>query len=206
MLCTDESCISCFKKSFASSIKVKFWNYDRNIILPRQVFLNSNTNYWFTCEMGHQFDMPLVRISFQDSWCRYCVNKTEQKLQDHLLTDFPLLKRDCTPQWSSKKRYDFMIPELQIIIELDGPQHFIQISNWETPDTQFTNDLEKTMTALDNGYSVIRIIQEDVLNDTYDWYNELYTIIQSTNSTMVSCLCKNNEYELLLIHINAMGF
>ena len=60
------------------------------------------------------------------------------------------------------------------------------------------------MTALDNGYSVIRIIQEDVLNDTYDWYNELYTIIQSTNSTMVSCLCKNNEYELLLIHINAM--
>ena len=60
------------------------------------------------------------------------------------------------------------------------------------------------MTALDNGYSVIRIIQEDVLNDTYDWYNELYSIIQSTNKTMVSCLCKNNEYELLLIHINAM--
>ena len=40
------------------------------------------------------------------------------------------------------------------------------------------------MTALDNGYSVIRIIQEDVLNDTYDWYNELHTIIQSTNSIM----------------------
>ena len=109
------------------------------------------------------------------------MNKTEQKLQDHLLIDFPLLQRECTPQWSNKKRYDFIIPELQIIIELDGPQHFIQISNWETPDTQFTNDLEKTMIALDNGYSVIRIIQEDVLNDTYDWYNELYTIIQNTN-------------------------
>ena len=122
-------------------------------------------------------------------------------MQDRHFTDFPHSNVNVPYNGQIK-----MIPELQIIIELDGPQHFIQISNWETPDTQFTNDLEKTMTALDNGYSVIRIIQEDVLNDTYDWYNELYSIIQSTNKTMVSCLCKNNEYELLLIHINAMGF
>ena len=96
-------CNACFKKSFSISVKVKFWNYDRNTSLPREVFLNSNSKYWFVCEKGHDFDIELGSISSLKNWCRYCVNKTEQKMQDCLLTDFLSLQRECTPQWSNKK-------------------------------------------------------------------------------------------------------
>ena len=96
-----------------------------------------------------------------------------------------------------------MIPEMQIIIELDGPQHFIQISNWDSPENQFCNDMEKTVRACDNGYRVIRIIQEDVHNYRYDWYKVLYDTI-TRSKDMVSYISKNNEYELLSISINAI--
>ena len=32
--------------------------------------------------------------------------------------------------------------EQKVIIELDGPQHFIQISNWKTPEEQFEGKVE----------------------------------------------------------------
>ena len=92
---------------------------------------------------------------------------------------------------------------MQVIIELDGAQHFRQISNWDSPENQFCNDMKKTMMAFDNGYRVIRIVQEDVYNDSYDWYSVLYDTI-TRSKDMVSYICKNNEYELLSISINAL--
>ena len=146
--------------------------------------------------------MALESVSSQN-WCQYCVNKTEQKLQNQLMIDFPSVQREITFQWSNKKRYDFMIPEMQIIIELDGLQHFKQVSNWDSPENQFCNDMEKTMMACDNGYRVIHIVQEDVYNDNYDWYSVLYDTITSSKE-MVSYISTNNEYELLSISINAL--
>ena len=59
------------------------------------------------------------------------------------------------------------------------------------------------MMACDNGYRVIRIVQEDVYNDNYDWYSVLYDTITSSKE-MVSYISTNNEYELLSISINAL--
>ena len=131
------------------------------------------------------------------------MHKTEHKLQDRLFIQFPSLQREFSPVWSSKKRYDFMIPEMKIIIELDGPQHFRQISNWDSPENQFCNDMKKIMMACDNGYRVIRIVQEDVQNNSYDWYKVLYDTI-TRSKDMVSYISTNNEYELLSISINAI--
>ena len=44
---------------------------------------------------------------------------------------------------------------MQIINELDGPQHFIQVRNWDSPENQFFNNMIKTITANDNSYRVI---------------------------------------------------
>jgi hypothetical protein len=49
-----------------------------------------------------------------------------------------------------------------------------------------------------NNYSVIRIIQEDVFYDTYDWLNELKQNINKiiTDKKVQNIfMCKNNEYE-----------
>jgi very-short-patch-repair endonuclease len=94
--------------------------------------------------------------------------------------------------------YDFCIPEYKIIIELDGPQHFTQIMNWKSPEEQYKTDIFKEECANNNGYSIIRLLQTDVLNDTYDWLKELCEEIEEVkNGDEIAnvYLCKNNEYQ-----------
>jgi very-short-patch-repair endonuclease len=52
--------------------------------------------------------------------------------------------------------------------------------------------------ANENGFSVIRILQEDVFKDKYDWLTELCENIEkNTNDNRVQniYMCKNNEYK-----------
>lgn len=134
--------------------------------------------------------------------CPYCVNKTETKLYEKLLPLYPTLIIQYKQEWCKKLKhlpFDFCIPEYKIIIELDGPQHFQQISNWSSPEEQFENDKYKEKCANDNEYSVIRILQEDVFYDTYDWCKELCeTIEEIKNGDEIAnvYLCKNNEYDI----------
>ena len=70
--------------------------------------------------------------------------------------------------------------------------------NWKSPEETRTVDLYKMKCANSNGFSVIRILQEDVYYDTYDWLDELCTtIIKIVQKKIVQniYLCKNNEYE-----------
>ena len=105
-------------------------------------------------------------------------------------------------KWCKKKSYlpfDFVIPEHNIIIELDGRQHFTQVSNWSSPEEQQINDKYKMDCANKHNYSVIRLLQEDVFYDTYNWLEELNEnikkIIEEKNIQNIY-MCKNNEYDI----------
>ena len=55
--------------------------------------------------------------------------------------------------------------------------------------------------ANNNGYSIIRILQEDVFYDTYNWLKELDdNIIKIKNDKIIQniFMCKNNEYNNFL--------
>ena len=129
---------------------------------------------------------------------------------------FPSIITQFKQEWCKNINcfpFDFCITEHKIIIELDGPQHFIQVSNWTPPEEQLKNDKYKEKCANDNGYSTIRIIQNDVWKDKYDWCKELcetienirngnnqrYENVDSKNPRFHKVvniyLCKNNEYE-----------
>jgi very-short-patch-repair endonuclease len=69
-----------------------------------------------------------------------------------------------------------------IIIELDGKQHFEQVSNWQSPEENKINDSLKNKLANDNGYRMIRICQEIVLNDLEDWEIQLINSITTENT------------------------
>jgi very-short-patch-repair endonuclease len=202
-------CQICFEKSFASNNKSKYWSYDKNIdengnkIQPKDIFKCSGKKYWFTCEKKHLFDCTLNNVN-NGFWCPICVNKTEKKLYEQLLQIYPnTIYRFSTdwcknPNTNSYLPFDFVLKEQKIIIELDGPQHFVQIMNWKSPEEQFENDQYKEKCANDNGYSVIRILQTDVLYDTYDWLTELKkSIEQIVNEKIIqnNYLSMNNEYE-----------
>ena len=201
-LCELTTCHQCFKKSFASSDKVKYWS-DKNENSPRDVFKSSHKKYWFKCKKDHQFNSTLKSIT-TGTWCPYCVHKTEEKLNDKLIKLYPTVQRQFKVDWCKNKNYlpfDFVIPEHKIIIELDGPQHFIQISNWSSPEQNKANDKYKTECANKNNYSVIRLTQADVFYDTYNWLDELdqnikKIILQKIVQNIY--MCKNDEYNHLI--------
>jgi very-short-patch-repair endonuclease len=201
-LCNDNQCITCFNKSFASHEKSKYWSEKNGKEkTPRDIFKSSGNNYWFDCDICNApFTISLDHI-IRGQWCSNCKNKTEAKLYEKLLSIYPSIKRQFKQEWCKNKTYlpfDFCIPEYKIIIELDGPQHFQQVSNWKTPEEQQKRDKFKEECAINNGYLVIRLLQEDVMNDTYDWVKELCDAIEeikSSNEITNMYLSKNNEYE-----------
>jgi very-short-patch-repair endonuclease/DNA-directed RNA polymerase subunit RPC12/RpoP len=201
-ICENIICQECNDKSFASNNKCQFWSKTKNgDIQPRQVFKSTNKKYWFDCtDCGNDFDVALGNVTLSGNWCPHCVNKTERKLFEILKNKFPTLLRQFKTEWCKMKRFlpfDLCIPELKIIIELDGPQHFIQISNWQSPEETLIIDTYKEKCANENNYSIIRLLQTDVLNDTYDWYKELCdTIEEIINDGNVKnvYICKNDEY------------
>jgi len=198
LLCDkDNDCNKCLNNSFASSEKAPLWS-DKNEKKPREVFKSSSSSkYWFNCEKGHSFDATPANVT-NGCWCPYCVNKTEQILYDKLISLYPSLQQQFKSDWCQHKRFDFVIPELNIIIELDGRQHFEQVSNWSSPEETQENDKYKMECANQNNYSVIRLLQEDVFYNTYDWFDELKQNIQkiiSEGLTQNIYMCKNNEYD-----------
>ena len=139
----------------------------------------------------------------QNKGCPICDSRiTEKILFDVLTSQYPTLIKEYKEEWCKNKKYlpfDFCIPELKIIIELDGNQHFKQIMNWKSSKKTQETDIYKMKCANENGFSVIRIIQTDVLYDVYDWKQELYNNIEQIKNDkfiQIIYMCKNNEYDI----------
>jgi very-short-patch-repair endonuclease len=162
-------------------------------------YTNNKNNIVIICNQHGEFiQQPYVHLLSHG--CPSCINKTEFKLYTSLKDLYPTIKRQYKVDWCKNKLYlpfDFVIEELKIIIELDGEQHFKQISNWKSPEVQIEKDKFKTNCANNNGFSVIRILQNDVLNDSFDWISEIHlNIVKIIEEKKVQniFICKNNEY------------
>lgn len=118
-----------------------------------------------------------------NSWCPFCVNKTEKKLYDFLTKIFLgyTIISQFKAEWCKNKTYlpfDFCIVELKLIIELDDRQHFEQVKNWDNPDSSLERDIFKMSCALSEGYRIIRIFQEDVWREDEEWiFSQLNPLI-----------------------------
>ncbi|AQQ73879.1 restriction endonuclease [Kurlavirus BKC-1] len=171
-LCASPECKICFEKSFASSDKAEFWSVEKNKQSPREVFLFSNKKFWFKCEKKHEFCSVLSSVS-QGSWCPKCKNKTEAKLFSFLEEHFKDPIHQFKVSWCKNPEtnkflpFDFCISKT--IIEVDGIQHYKQVANWKSPELTQKSDRYKEEQAIKNGYSVLRILQEDVWEDKIDW-------------------------------------
>lgn len=167
-------CNICLNKSFSSNLKSKFWDYEKNNKKPNEVFKNARKKYWFICKKNHSFNAALYMISGRNTWCPLCKNKTEMELYEWLKLKYKI-NYQARYKWCKSLKtnrylpFDFVIEELKIIIELDGPQHFIQISNWQSPDIIQKRDIYKEECAIKNGYKIIRILQEDIYYNRINW-------------------------------------
>jgi very-short-patch-repair endonuclease len=164
-LCKD--CITCHDKSFASHPLANCWS-SKNEVTSRSVFKGAEKKYWFNCDTcDSEFESKMYNV-LSGYWCPYCKKKTEAKV-------LKLLK--CKTQlrfdWCRYSKTDNIMPfdfgVDKVLIEVDGDQHFNQVSNWDSPESVQLKDIEKIKKCVENGYSIIHIYQKDIWNDSYDW-------------------------------------
>ena len=132
---------------------------------------------------------------------------SEEKLTKTLQQIYPTIKIQAKYDWCKNIKhlpFDFVLEEQKIIIECDGEQHWTQVAKWKTPEHNRNRDLYKIKCANENGYSVIRIVQEDVFKDKYDWLKEIQEYIVNIcqqNRVQNIYMCKNNEYKDFEINV-----
>jgi len=152
-------------------------------------YINSSIKLKYRCVCN-----TISEILFHDfkagHRCRKCKNKTERKLLNWLINNYSFtIEHEKIFEWSKTEksylRYDFYIKELNLIIELDGEQHFAQVSNWVSPEINQINDELKNKLALENCYRMIRICQQIVWNDKEIWENQLKNAIENSNKELI---------------------
>lgn len=88
------------------------------------------------------------------------------------------------PQTQRLLPLDICLESKRLIIEIDGMHHFRDNKYWgSNAINNITRDVYKMQKCLEAGYSVYRIVQEDVWGDTYDWRNRLSNIIDEAPYT-----------------------
>lgn len=208
---SNENCNSCYEKSFASHEKSKFWS-KKNVEIPRNIFKGSHTKYWFDCkDCKSSFYSSINQITGRNTWCPKCMFKTQKILFKFLNKNYtniiPEFKDDWTKsiELNSDKyyRFDFLLKNYNIIIELDGEQHFSQVSSWKSPEETANIDIYKMNKAIENNYSVIRILQEDVFNNKNNWNTKLIENIKMYDKPTIIYI--DNEKNKYLNHRNKMN-
>lgn len=170
------------------------------------VYTGCNVEVSIYCTQCNQYFLQTPTKHLSGHGCIHCVNKTESLVCSQLKMTYVSITNDsksvrfawCKTSNDNYLPFDMVILEYKIIIEVDGPQHFRQVRDWKSPSYQQQNDKYKMKCANDNGYSVIRIIQEDIYNDTYDWLRELKDSIESIKYDGIVrnvLLCLNDEYD-----------
>jgi len=203
-LCDSDNCENCYQNSFASHPRANEWS-DKNTKTPREVFKGTPNKYLFKCSRcSHEYRVSCSGVN-GGSGCPKCKNKTEKNVLDWLCSnheDSDILhqaKFDWCKNDETKRHlpFDICIKSLKFIIEIDGRQHFEVIKYWKNnPDNNRKRDIYKMNCAIENGYKIIRIIQEDIYNNKYDWKKKLNEIINNFTDLddKVFYVCENNEY------------
>jgi len=207
--CDNEECDFCHKRSFASYSGLTA-NGKRKVDCLRnpehaKFAKGTRTKCLFDCDVcGHAFSTKFNKIQTQNSWCPYCKNKTELKVFNFLTKELGIrVKREYVPsfQWrdyKKRRRFDFLLVDLNIIFEIDGPQHTEDVANtWirptllhprlleffieENPKRQIRTalfhrqivDKWKEFMAKRDGKRVFRFNQHAIWVDSYDWKREM---------------------------------
>lgn len=199
-LCKSDDCKFCFEKSFASHEKSRYWS-EKNTTHPRDVFKSSDLKFLFNCDRcNSEFDVATKNVNL-GKWCPHCLKKTEL-LMFNFLKDLNLnVVREARFDWckniltNRKPPYDFLLKDYNIIIEVDGVQHFEQVSNWRPPDDIQKRDVYKMKQAIENGYTLIRILQTDVFGNKNDWKENIKKHLYIHDQPDIVFLSTNDEYE-----------
>jgi hypothetical protein len=179
----------------ANKIHSNKYNYSLSL------YVNHITKLTIKCQEHGEFNQT-PRAHLVGQGCPSCYNKTEGKLKQFLEKWFKIVECQKKVGWCLSKHtgkaliYDFYLPEINTIIELDGPQHFKQVSNWTPYSKIHEIDMYKMNCALENGLNIVRIYQPDVACRNEIWLkHNLYHKLINVNNNIIYIASKQSIYE-----------
>ena len=201
--CGVDTCTFCFGRSFASyegltlngKKKVDCIVNQSDLILP----MGSHKKVDFKCDVCfHQFSSALANVTSKGRWCSTCKNKTElmvlnflQEMNITVVTQYiPGGMKKMKQNYGKYGKLDFYLPEFNLIFELDGRQHNMQVT--EFGDTTLFHrmilDKWKEFWARKYGLNVIRFDQPAIWGNKYDWKQEMENILTFTSDKLTNQL------------------
>jgi very-short-patch-repair endonuclease len=195
---TGYKCMKCSGNEKLTFEYVKTFFENQGCELLDKIYKNAKTKMKYICKCKNESE--IIFDSFQrGNRCNMCKNKTEKILYEWLKENYKNTNYQVKFDWCKNKTYlpfDFLLENYKLLFELDGMQHFQQISNWKSPEETQERDIYKMKLALQHGYSIIRICQEDVFNNTINWkelLKEAIEYIQEDNTCYVQYISKDTN-------------
>jgi hypothetical protein len=147
------------------------------------------------------------RYGFQDhNGCPRCIFYGEEVVMEWLRSQNISYEHEKTFPWSSHSRFDLFV-EPNILLEIDGLQHFVRRKRrWEPPSEIRRKDVIKMNQAFSQGFHVIRIYQQDLLDTShFDWRSVLKDTFDLLKTKTTQCLwIISSDEDVYNHHINEL--
>lgn len=186
--CCQRECETCFNHSFCSS-KYRHLSIENDETLLK-IAISSHKKGNFKCVKNHTWRASYANVN-RGQGCPRCLYKTQEMVFQFLENNYDCkVVQEKKFDWCKGKKFDITIQ--QYIVEVDGLQHFEKIKhfNKKLSLTQIQqNDIYKMKKALENGYRIIRLHQEDVLFNRIPWKKMLRDALHR-NKPKVQCFSK----------------
>ena len=165
----------------------------------KTIYKNTDKKVIIICPTHGEFEQTANNHT-RGCGCPHCVNKTEGivlcflKQYENVSTQFK------TPWCKNINNlpFDLCIEKLKIIVEIDGPQHFTDYTyfhKFNSYDDNHKRDLYKQKCAIENGYSVIRVVQNEIFNNKYEWKEKLIEKIYSIKKGEIYYMSVDDLYD-----------
>jgi very-short-patch-repair endonuclease len=182
----------------------KEWHPTKNDTKPSDISYASAKKITWICPKKHEYTMIICSRTLDRQGCPRCVNKTQDMLYELIKNNYEML--DVTTNvafdWSKSQksdkhyyRFDIVVSKMNIIIECDGDQHFRDVMNWKSAEDTRELDIYKMKKAIENGFTIIRILQDDVYSKLNDWEVKLDKAIRMYDHPSAVFIVNKDKYD-----------
>ena len=210
-----QGCQTCKCDSFMSNkILAEQFDYDLNIgIDPYTISKRSGIKLKWRCSCSYIWEASVDHRNddINPRGCPKCLYKTEEIVYNFLIDKFQNVIRQFKAEWCKNITYlpfDFLITinNINIIIEVDGRQHFENISNWNDCIDTRKRDIFKIKKAIENKYHIIHIFQKFIYNDKLKiWETKLLDAINKIKISEINIPYFISNDDIYSNHIKDLG-
>ena len=178
------------KLAISDTTKRKLFCINTDIKIVNDVYENWNQSYKNNDECAKLEDFFKIQTKRTEDTHVILTPTTStsplKHLLDTVLKDFEFVP-EFDAEWSENKRYDFGSKKYKTVIESDGIEHFMYLPSFKNniSDT-IRNDRLKNSLAINNGYTIIRVVQAEISKNPNSTFSQLVNILKQIKNKKIS--------------------